>query len=157
MGLQARCDNREERAGHHVPGQTDDAKELPDIGERYTNYMKTSNEGLVDARMLESIALKETERQHGMVAVDMAAITLLEQVGQIFVNGCFTRLGPVNDSLARMERLHGWLATAAGSRATAAPICSGPAPGAVSHQTAHLTDASGKNSVCGESGSAMKP
>lgn len=52
--------------------------ERPDIGERYINYMKTGNESLVDAEMLEFIALKETERQHGMVAVDMATIAVLE-------------------------------------------------------------------------------
>lgn len=66
MGLQARCDNRE-RVGRHVPGQVHGAKNLSDIGERYVSYMKTGNESLVDAEMLEFIALKEAERQHGMV------------------------------------------------------------------------------------------
>jgi hypothetical protein len=52
--------------------------ERPDIGERYINYMKTGKEDLVDAEMLEFIALKETARQHGMIAVDMATIEVLE-------------------------------------------------------------------------------
>jgi hypothetical protein len=93
--------------GRHVPGQVDDTKDLPDIGERYSSYMKTGNESLVDARMLDFIALKETERQHGMVIVDVATIAVLEQDGPIFVGGCSVRLGPVNERLARMGWLHG--------------------------------------------------
>lgn len=118
--------------------------------------MKTGNESLLGGKMLKLVALKEIERQHGIVAFETSTIAFLEQDGQIFVGGCFARLGAVNGRLARM----GPCSVASPQQPAPAqlrPRCPRPAPSAVSHQTAHLTDASGKNSVCSESGSATKP
>lgn len=52
--------------------------ERPPIGERYIQYMETGNETLVDAEMLEFIAVRETVSEHSMIALDMNEFEVVE-------------------------------------------------------------------------------